>query len=153
MINRLSHSRLGDISFIALVTISYFVPHLLHSLVTKYDIISRAIKLISPRLSYERMKREERGLSVTENLVAIAMTVVKAKSAASHYETPVALHASTGSNLGELGHSNVSLNTFAFPQSFLLIFMLQLINLRQIEFPIKQSWFVPSSQVTERQLR
>ena len=55
MINRLSHSRLGDISFIALVTISYFVPRSLRSLVTKYDILSRAIKLISPRLSYDNL--------------------------------------------------------------------------------------------------
>ena len=52
MINRLSHSRLGNISFIALATIPYFVPRSLRSLVTKYDIVSRAIKLISPRLSY-----------------------------------------------------------------------------------------------------
>ena len=43
MINRLSHSRLGNISFIALVTISYFVPRSLRSLVTKYDIVPRAI--------------------------------------------------------------------------------------------------------------
>ena len=55
MINRLSHSRLGNISFIALVTISYFVPRSLRSLVTKYDIVPRAIKLISPRLSYENL--------------------------------------------------------------------------------------------------
>ena len=50
------------------------------------------------------MKWEERGLSVTENLVAIAMTVVKTKSAALHYETLVASHASTCSDVGELGH-------------------------------------------------
>ena len=55
MINRLSHSRLGNISFIALVTISYFDPRSLRSLVTKYDIVSRAIKLISPRLSYDNL--------------------------------------------------------------------------------------------------
>ena len=53
--NRLSHSRLGNISFIALVTISYFVPRSLRSLVTKYDIVPRAIKLISPRLSYDNL--------------------------------------------------------------------------------------------------
>ena len=47
MINRLSHSRLVNISFTALVTISYFFPRSLCSLVTKYDIVSRAIKLIS----------------------------------------------------------------------------------------------------------
>ena len=55
IINRLSHSRLGNISFIALVTISYFVPRSLRSLVTKYDIVSRALKLISPRLSYDNL--------------------------------------------------------------------------------------------------
>ena len=55
MINRLSYSRLGNISFIALVTISYFVPRSLRSLVTKYDSVSRAIKLISPRLSYDNL--------------------------------------------------------------------------------------------------
>ena len=46
---------LGNISFIALVTTSYFVPRSLRSLVTKYDIVSRAIKLISPRLSYDNL--------------------------------------------------------------------------------------------------
>ena len=55
MINRLSHSTLGNISFIALVTISYFVPRSLRSLVTNYDIVPRAIKLISPRLSYDNL--------------------------------------------------------------------------------------------------
>ena len=55
MINRLSHSRLGNISFIALFTISYFVPRSLRSLGTKYDIVPRAIKLISPRLSYDNL--------------------------------------------------------------------------------------------------
>ena len=49
MINRLSHSRLGNIRLIALATISYFAPRSLRSLVTKYDIVSRAIELISPR--------------------------------------------------------------------------------------------------------
>ena len=55
MINRLSHSRLDNISFIALVTILYFVPRSSCSLVTEYDIVSRAIKLISPRLSYDNL--------------------------------------------------------------------------------------------------
>ena len=62
---RLSYERRGDISFIARETISYFVsrddiifchkPRSLRSLVTKYDIVSRAIKLISPRLSYDNL--------------------------------------------------------------------------------------------------
>ena len=61
MINRLSHSRLGNISFIALVKISYFVPRSLRSLVTKYDIVPRAIKLISPRLSYDNLYIQAQG--------------------------------------------------------------------------------------------
>ena len=62
MINRLSHSRLGNISFIALVTISYFVPRSLRSLVTKYDIVSRAIKLI--RKLFLSLLRVSRALAI-----------------------------------------------------------------------------------------
>jgi hypothetical protein len=39
-----------------------------------------------------------------ENLVRIALTV-KTKSAALHFETMVASHAFTGSDVGEFGHS------------------------------------------------
>lgn len=39
-----------------------------------------------------------------QNLVSIALMVVKTKSAALHYETLVASHAFTGSDVGELGH-------------------------------------------------
>ena len=42
------------------------------------------------------MKQKERGLSVTKNLVAIAMTVVMTKSAALYYETLVASHEKLG---------------------------------------------------------
>ena len=52
---RLSYERRGDISFIARETISYFVPRSLRSLVTKYDIVSRAIKLILPSLEYDNL--------------------------------------------------------------------------------------------------
>ena len=55
MINRLSYSRLGNISFIARETISYFDIRRYHILTSKYDIVSRAIKLISPRLSYDNL--------------------------------------------------------------------------------------------------
>ena len=41
-----------------------------------------------------------------QNLVNIALTVVKSKSTALHYETLVASHAFTGSDVGELGHSH-----------------------------------------------
>ena len=49
MINRFSHSRLGNISFIALVTISYFVHRSAALIRDKCDIVPRTIKLISPR--------------------------------------------------------------------------------------------------------
>ena len=52
---RLSYERRGDISFIARETISYFVPRSLRSLVTKYDIVTRAIKLILPSLEYDNL--------------------------------------------------------------------------------------------------
>ena len=52
---RLSYERRGDISFIARGTISYFVPRSLRSLVTKYDIVPRAIKLILPSLECDNL--------------------------------------------------------------------------------------------------
>ena len=52
---RLSYERRGDISFIARETISYFVTSERSERGTKYDIVSRAIKLISPRLSYDNL--------------------------------------------------------------------------------------------------
>ena len=45
---RLSYERRGDISFIAQGTISYFVTSERSQRGTKYDIITRAIKLILP---------------------------------------------------------------------------------------------------------
>ena len=47
---RLSYGRRGDISFIARGTISYFVTSERSERGTKYDIVSRAIKLILPSL-------------------------------------------------------------------------------------------------------
>ena len=40
-----------------------------------------------------------------ENLIGIALTVVKTKSAAVHFEMMVASHPFTGSDVGEFGHS------------------------------------------------
>ena len=45
---RLSYERRGDISFIARETISYFVTSERSERGTKYDIVTRAIKLILP---------------------------------------------------------------------------------------------------------
>jgi hypothetical protein len=52
----------------------------------------------------------ERAVAVTQNLVSIAITVVKAKSAAIHYETMIAAHAFTGSDVGEFGHGRKQFN-------------------------------------------
>lgn len=41
---------------------------------------------------------------MTENLISIALTVVKVKAAALHYETLISAHAYTGSDVGELSH-------------------------------------------------
>ena len=40
-----------------------------------------------------------------ENLIGIALTVVKTKSAAVHFEMMVASHPFTGSDVGEFRHS------------------------------------------------
>ena len=51
----LSYERRGDISFIARETISYFVTSEHSERGTKYDIVSRAIKLILPSLEYDNL--------------------------------------------------------------------------------------------------
>ena len=50
---RLSYERRGDISFIARGTTSYFVTSERSERGTKYDIVTRAIKLILPSLEYD----------------------------------------------------------------------------------------------------
>ena len=54
-INRLSYERRGDISFIARGTISYFVMSERSERGTKYDIVTRAIKLILPSLECDNL--------------------------------------------------------------------------------------------------
>ncbi len=58
----------------------------------------------------ELNKRKNRGKTVTENLVAIALTVVKTKVAALHFETMVSTHDFTGSDTGEFGNGRKQLN-------------------------------------------
>ncbi|CAB4020646.1 Hypothetical predicted protein [Paramuricea clavata] len=55
-------------------------------------------------------KRKSRGLEVTENLIRIALSVVKSKSAAQQFEHQIAAHIATGSDLGDLGHSRNHFN-------------------------------------------
>ena len=52
---RLSYERRGDISFIARETISYFVTSERSERGTKYDILTRAIKLILPSLECDNL--------------------------------------------------------------------------------------------------
>ena len=52
---RLSYERRGNISFIARETISYFVTSERSERGTKYDIVSRAIKLILPSLECDNL--------------------------------------------------------------------------------------------------
>ena len=52
---RLSYERRGDISFIARETKSYFVTSERSERGTKYDIVTRAIKLISPSLGCDNL--------------------------------------------------------------------------------------------------
>ena len=52
---RLSYERRGDISFIARGTISYFVTSERSERGTKYDIVTRAIKLILPSLECDNL--------------------------------------------------------------------------------------------------
>ena len=51
----LSYERRGDISFIARGTISYFVTSERSERGTKYDIVTRAIKLILPSLECDNL--------------------------------------------------------------------------------------------------
>jgi hypothetical protein len=55
-------------------------------------------------------KREARGHKVVNNLIRIALAVLKSKSAAQHFESEIAAHVSTGSDLGDFGHSRNHFN-------------------------------------------
>ena len=52
---RLSHEGRGDISFIARGTMSYFVTSKRSEPGTKYDIVTRAIKLMLPSLECDNL--------------------------------------------------------------------------------------------------
>lgn len=55
-------------------------------------------------------KRIARGVKVTQNLIRIALSVLKSKAAAQHFETEIAAHVATGSDLGDIGHSRNHFN-------------------------------------------
>eukprot|EP00794_Sanderia_malayensis_P008335 gene8335-biopygen6173 len=55
-------------------------------------------------------KREARSQKVAENLVRIALEVIKTKAAGLHFEDIIASHVATGSDLGDIGHSKNHFN-------------------------------------------
>lgn len=55
-------------------------------------------------------KLEKRGVNVMKNLVRVALSVVESKCAATHFETQIAAHISTGSDMGDIGHSRKQFN-------------------------------------------
>ena len=55
-------------------------------------------------------KRISRDIKVTQNILHVALSVLKSKAAARHFESEIAAHVATGSNLGDLGHPNYHFN-------------------------------------------
>lgn len=47
---------------------------------------------------------------MTKNIVRVALSVLKSKCAAIHFETQIAAHIATGSDMGEIGHSYKQFN-------------------------------------------
>ena len=58
-------------------------------------------------LQYDRERKKviNRTKKVMENLVGIAISTIKSQSAARHFETMIAAHQFTGSDVGDFGHS------------------------------------------------
>lgn len=48
--------------------------------------------------------------TAAQNLIRIALSIVKMKSAASHFETSIATHQATGANVGQIGHGRKQFN-------------------------------------------
>ena len=65
-------------------------------------------KALLPRK--EETKNDKTILNVVSNQLKAALTIVKIKSAALHYEDLIGLLHSTGSNVGNLGHSRAQVN-------------------------------------------
>ena len=56
------------------------------------------------KVEHSNKKLDKRGLNVSKNLVRVALSVVESKCAAIHFETQVAAHIATGSDMGDIGH-------------------------------------------------
>ena len=57
-----------------------------------------------------KKRLEKRGVNVMRNLVRVALSVVESKCAATHFKTQIAAHISTGSDMGDIGHSRKQFN-------------------------------------------
>ena len=86
--------------------------HIKHSIKQHLTCSGEHSQLHYDALQHEAVmkKRQERGERVTQNLIRIAVGVIKSKSAAQHFESQIAAHVSTGSDLGDLGHSRNHFN-------------------------------------------
>ena len=62
------------------------------------------------KVEHSNKKMDKRGLNVSKNLVRVALSVVESKCAAIHFETQVAAHIATGSDMGDIGHSYKQFN-------------------------------------------
>ena len=137
IVDRMNHSKNGSPANIALRGIGKYSGSLSSGLLLPHDKtesvmnggnqywyeIKRCVKLHvnctgdHSQLHFEALqhqattkKRDARGTRVVENLVKIAWSVIKSKSAGLHFENEIASHISTGSDLGDMCHSRNHFN-------------------------------------------
>lgn len=55
-------------------------------------------------------RRKDRAVKATENIVLVALNLIETKTAARHYETSIACHIATGSDMGDMSHRMKQMN-------------------------------------------
>ena len=55
-------------------------------------------------------RRRDRAVKATENIVLVALNLIETKTAAQHYETSIACHITTGSDMGDMSHGRKQMN-------------------------------------------
>lgn len=55
-------------------------------------------------------RRKDRAIKATENIVLVALNLIETKTAARHYETNIACHIATGSDMGDMSHGRKQMN-------------------------------------------
>ena len=55
-------------------------------------------------------RRKDRAVKATENIVLVALNLIETKTAARHYETSIACHIATGSDMGDMSHGRKQMN-------------------------------------------